>query len=105
LSSDLLCQDEETDSASEKEGGSEEETDSASEREGGYDEETDSTSEREGGTDEETDSMSESEDRSDIGTSGSNDANPGPVIPLNDETTFSSTPQPVSQEQSQSCQT
>jgi hypothetical protein len=93
LSSDLLCQDEETDSASEREGGSDKETDSTSEREGRSDKETDSVSEREGGSDEETDSMSESEDGSDIGTSGSTDANPGPVIPPNDETAFSSTPQ------------
>jgi hypothetical protein len=93
LSSDLLCQYEETDSASEREGGSDKETNSASEREGGSDEETNSMSEREGGSDEETNSTSESEDGSDVGTSGSNDANPGPVIPRNDETAFSSTPQ------------
>jgi hypothetical protein len=65
LSSDLLCEDEEMDSASERKGGSDEETNSASEREGG----------------------------SYIGASGSDDANPGPVILPNDETAFSSTPQ------------
>jgi hypothetical protein len=81
------------DSASEREGGSDKETDSTSEREGGFDEETNSVSEREGGSDEETDSTSESEDGSDVGTSGSNDANPRHVIPPNDETAFSSTPQ------------
>jgi hypothetical protein len=65
LSSDLLCQDEEMDSASEREGGSDEETNSMSEREGG----------------------------SYVCASGSDDANPGPVIPPNDDTAFSSTPQ------------
>jgi hypothetical protein len=66
---------------------------SASEREGGSDEETDSASERDVGFDEETDSASESADGSGVGTSGSIDTNPGPVIPLNDEAAFSSTPQ------------
>jgi hypothetical protein len=59
LSSDLLFQeDEQTDSASERQQG-----DSASEREGGSDEETDSASEKDVGFDEETDSASESVDR------------------------------------------
>jgi hypothetical protein len=88
LSSDLLFQeDEQTDSASERQQG-----DSASEREGGSDEETDSASERDIGFNKETDSASESVDGSGVGTSGSIDTNPGPVIP-NDETAFSSTPQ------------
>jgi hypothetical protein len=86
LSSALLCQeDEQTDSASEREGNS------MSEREGGSDKETDSTSERDGGFDEETDSLSESADGSDIGASGSDDTNPSPVLPPNDETAFCST--------------
>jgi hypothetical protein len=92
LSSDLLFQeDEQTDSVSERQQG-----DSASEREGGSDKETDSASERDVGFDEETDSASESVDGAGVGTSGSSgsvDTNPGPVIPLNDETAFSSTPQ------------
>jgi hypothetical protein len=92
LSSDLLFQeDEQTDSASERQQG-----DSASEREGGSDEETNSASEKDDGFDEETDSASESVDGAGIGTSGSSgsvDTNPGPVIPLNDETAFRSTPQ------------
>ncbi len=79
MSSDLLCQDQETDSTSEREGGSDEETSSASEREGGSDKETNSASESEGG--------------SDVGASGSDDANPGPVILPNDKTPFNSTPQ------------
>jgi hypothetical protein len=91
LSSDLLCQeDEQTDSASERQGTS------ASGREGGSDEETDSASERDIGFDEETDSSSESADGSGNGASGSIgsvDTNPGPAIPPNDETAFSSTPQ------------
>ncbi len=58
LSSDLLCQeDEQTDSASERQG------DSASEREGGSDEETNSASERDIEFNKETDSGSESLDR------------------------------------------
>jgi hypothetical protein len=91
LSSDLLCQeDEQTDSASERPGAS------TPEREGGSDEETNSSSERDIGFDEETDSTSESADGSGVGTSGSIgsiDTNPGPTIPPNDETAFSSTPQ------------
>jgi hypothetical protein len=75
-------------SASERQQG-----DSTFETEGGSDEETDSASERDVGFDEETYSVSESVDGSGIGTSGSVDTNPGPVIPLNDETAFSSTPQ------------
>ncbi len=85
LSLDLLCQeDEQIDSVSEREGGSDKETDSASEREGGSDKETDSASEREGdvdeetkkfdsasrrdsGFDKETNSASESKDGSDVG--------------------------------------
>ena len=102
LSSDLLFQeDEQTDSASERQQGN-----SASEREGGSDEETNSASERDVGFDKETDSASESVDGSGVGasgTSGSINTNPGPVIPLSDETAFSSTP--VSQGPSQSCQT
>ncbi len=82
---------------------------SASERDGGSDEETDSSPERDVGFDEETDSASESADGSGVGTSGSVsdgsgigasgsvsgsvDPNPGPAIPPNDETAFSSTPQ------------
>jgi hypothetical protein len=86
LSSDLLCQeDEQTDSASEREGNL------TSEREGGSDKETNSASERDGGFDEETDSAAESADGSDIGASGLDDTNPGPVIPPNDETAFCST--------------
>jgi hypothetical protein len=92
LSSDLLFQeDEQTNSASERQQG-----DSASEREGGSDEETNSASERDVGFDEETDSASESVDEAGVGASGSSgsiDTNPSPVIPLNDETAFSSTPQ------------
>jgi hypothetical protein len=92
LSSDLLFQeDEPTDSASERQQG-----DSVSEREGGSDEETDSASEKDVVFDEETDSASESVDGAGVGASGSSgsiDTNPGPVIPLNDETAFSSTPQ------------
>jgi hypothetical protein len=89
LSSDLLFQeDEQTNSMSERQQG-----DSVSEREGGSDEETDSASERDVGFDEETDSASESVDGSGVGACGSIDTNPGPVIPLNDETAFSSTPQ------------
>jgi hypothetical protein len=56
----------------------------------------DSASERDIGFDEETDSTSESADGSGIVTSGSVgsvDTNPGPAIPPNDETAFSSTPQ------------
>jgi hypothetical protein len=53
----------------------------------------DSASKREGGSNEETDSASEWEDGSYFGTSGSDDANPGPVILPNDEAAFSSTPQ------------
>jgi hypothetical protein len=91
LSSDLLCQEaEQTDSMSERQ------DNSASEREGGSDEETYSASEREIGFDEETDSTSESADGSGIGASGSVgsiNTNPGPAIPPNDETAFSSTPQ------------
>jgi hypothetical protein len=64
-----------------------------SEREGGSDEETYSASERDVGFDEETDSASESIDGSGVGASGSIDTNPGTVIPPNDETAFSSTPQ------------
>jgi hypothetical protein len=87
LSSDLLFQeDEQTDSVSERQQGN-----SKSEREGGSDEGTDSASERDVGFDEETDSASESVDGSGIGASGSVDTNPGPVIPPNDETAFSST--------------
>ncbi len=70
--------------------------DSTSEREDGSDEETNSASERDIGFDEETDSTSESADGSGIGTSGSIgsvNTNPGPAIPPNDETAFSSTPQ------------
>jgi hypothetical protein len=81
------------DSTSEREGGSDKETNSASEREGGSDEETNSASEREGGSDKETNSASESEGGSDVGASGSDDANPGPVILPNDKTPFSFTPQ------------
>jgi hypothetical protein len=92
LSSDLLFQeDEQTDSASERQQG-----DSGSEREGGSDEETDSASERDVVFDKETDSASESIDGSGVGTSGASgsvDTNPGPVLPLSDETTFSSTSQ------------
>jgi hypothetical protein len=92
LSSDLLFQeDEQTDSASERQQGN-----SASEREGGSDEETNSASERDVGFDKETDCASESVDGSGIGASGASgsiDTNPGPVIPLSDETAFSSTPQ------------
>jgi hypothetical protein len=89
LSSDLLCQeDEQTNSASERQQGN-----SASEREGGSDEETNSASERDVGFDEETDSASESAYGSGVGASGPIDTNPGPVIPPNDETAFSSTPQ------------
>jgi hypothetical protein len=102
LSSDLLFQeDEQTDSASERQQGN-----SASEKEGGSDEEANSASERDVGFDKETDSASESVDGSGVsasGTSGSVDTNPGPVIPLSDETAFSSTP--VSQGPSPSCQT
>jgi hypothetical protein len=91
LSSDLLCQeDEQTDSASEREGAS------APEREGGSDEETNSASERDIGFSEETDSTSEMADGSGIGASGSVgsiNTNPGPAIPPNDETAFSHTPQ------------
>jgi hypothetical protein len=83
LSSDLLCQeDEQTNSASERQG------DSASEREGGSDEETNSSSERDVGFDKETDYASESADQSGIvasgSISGSIDTNPGPAIPPND---------------------
>jgi hypothetical protein len=92
LSSDLLFQeDEQTDSAYERQQGN-----SASEREGGSDEETNSASKKDVGFDEETDSASESVDGAGVGASGSSgsiDTNPGPVIPLNDETAFSSTPQ------------
>jgi hypothetical protein len=77
LSSDLLFQeDEQTDSASERQ-----QDDSVSEREGGSDEETDFASERDVGFDEETDSASESVDGAGIGASGSSgsiDTNPGP---------------------------
>jgi hypothetical protein len=64
-----------------------------SETEGGSNEETNSASERNIGFDKDTDSASESVDGSGIGTSGSINTNPGPVIPPNDETAFSSTPQ------------
>jgi hypothetical protein len=83
------CQeDEQTNSMSERQQGN-----SVSEREGGSDEETNSAFERDVGFDEETDSASESVDGSGVGASGSVDTNQGPVIPLNDETAFSSTPQ------------
>jgi hypothetical protein len=62
-------------------------------RGGGSDEETDSASERDIGFNKETDSASESVDGSGIGASGSINTNSGPVIPPNDETAFSSTPQ------------
>jgi hypothetical protein len=89
LSSDLLFQeDEQTDSASDRQQGN-----SASERESGSDEETGSAYEMDIGFDEETDSASESVDGSGVGASGSIDTNPGPVIPLNAETAFSSTSQ------------
>jgi hypothetical protein len=78
-------EDEQTDSASEREGNS------TSKREGGSDKETNSTSERDGGFDEETDSAPESADGSDIVASGSDDTNPGPVILPNDKTAFCST--------------
>jgi hypothetical protein len=92
LSSDLLCQEhEQANSASERQG------DSTSEREGGSDEEINSSSERDVGFDEETDSTYESADGSGVGTSGSIsgsvNTNPGPAIPPNDETAFSSTTQ------------
>jgi hypothetical protein len=83
LSSDLPCQeDEQTNSTSKREGNSE------SERKGGSDKETDSESERDNGFDKETISASESADGSDIGASESDDTNPGPVMPPNDETAF-----------------
>jgi hypothetical protein len=86
LSTDLLCQeDEQINSTSEREGNS------TSEREGRSDEETNSASERDSEFDEETDSASESAVGSDVGASGSDDMNPGPVIPPNDETVFCST--------------
>jgi hypothetical protein len=104
LSSDVLYQeDQQTGSVPEGQGNS------ASEREGGSDEETNSSPERDVGFDEETDSTSESADGSGIGASGSIsdgsgvgasgsvsglvETNPGPAIPPNDETAFSSTPQ------------
>jgi hypothetical protein len=72
-------------------GGSDEETDSSPERDVGFDEETDSTSKSADGA---SGSIS---DGSGIGASGSVsgsvDTKPGPAIPPNDETVFSSTPQ------------
>jgi hypothetical protein len=74
LSSDLLFQeDEQTDSASERQQG-----DSTSEREGGSDKESDSASEKDVVFDEETDSASESVDGAGVGASGSRD----PLTPI-----------------------